>query len=57
MAESQSEHTPTNDRQPFDKFQETVRNLLQVPKRELDKERRKAETAGSQEDRDVPSKS
>lgn len=57
MAESPSEHTLTNDRHPFDNFQETVRNLLQVPKQELDKARRKDGVTSSQEDEDTANKS
>lgn len=57
MAESPSERTFTNDRHPFESFQETVRNLLQVPKQELDEIRRENEATDSQRGKERADKS
>lgn len=43
MAKVAEEHTSTDEKRPFDKFQETVRNLLRVPKEELDEKLRTRE--------------
>lgn len=40
MAKVAEEHTSTDGKRPFDKFQETVQNLLRVPKEELDEKLR-----------------
>lgn len=57
MAESPSERTSTNDRHPFESFQETVRKLLQVPKQELDEIRHNGKDTENQSDKEVVDKS
>lgn len=57
MAESPGERTFTNDRHPFESFQETARKLLEVPKQELDEARRKNEATDSQRGKERADKS
>lgn len=58
MAENLGKHAHTNDRHPFTNFQETVKNLLRVPKQELDESKQKMKNAHKQgNEDDVPDKS